>query len=676
MYRETRTDRTRLMAVALSCIGEGVILTDSQGLVVYINAAGERLTGWSAGEAAGRRFSEVFPLVDYDSGRRLESPVWAVLEQGGTVGLQNKSALITREGGLHYVAASCSPIKGERGAADGVVVVFRDIDRIKNIEEAIRSEKNSLREVLEALPVGLLLMNGEGVVKWANKPMLDIFGLEESDLLGCRFGDGTHCVNSYEKGCGKSERCRRCKIHRNLLAVSGEGISRKGVVLNRTFFNGSSPVNIWLKMSFLPLSITAEDQIVVAVEDITEQKDYEAALQRGREEAESANRVKSEFLANMSHEIRTPLNGVIGMLDLLMMSDPDEEQTEYIRMAQQSASALLKVINDILDFSRIESGKITIADIGFDITELMEEIVKIHTVLAREKGLSLLYSFAPDIPQHLSGDPDRLRQILNNLIGNAVKFTDKGRVEIAVRKIREIGKSIMVEFYVADTGIGISPEKMDLLFQRFSQVDGSNTRRYSGTGLGLAISKQLAEMMGGKIVAESEVGKGSVFRFTVDLGLRPEDAMGGMRDGDRNQPFSSIIVEGSEFDRMVSENTVSGSEVPVTLVDPETSKKYGHVRLSESGELVFGREEKASAREDAGDLAGLDELLRRMADILKEERYLHLEETAHRIKKIAIKTGQDQLMELAFKTELAARKYDWEAAAKHCRKIIDGYSAR
>jgi PAS domain S-box-containing protein len=366
--------------------------------------------------------------------------------------------------------------------------------------------EDRFRLISETLPVGIFETDAKSECLYTNTSWQEIFGVSLIESLMSDWREFLHPDDRESVSEQWEQTLRNLKaFSKDCRVITPKGDER------------------WIHLRSSPVFSDTGTRYTGTVVDITDRKHTEVELKKAKDAAEAASIAKSEFLANMSHEIRTPMNGVIGMTNLLMDTGLDVEQSQFTETIRTSADSLMTVINDILDFSKIEAGKLELEVIDFDLRITLEEVSELMSLKAYEKGLEFASIVHHEVPSLLRGDPGRLRQILINLLGNAIKFTDSGEVTLKAILEEEDAHRVVIHFSVSDTGIGISKKDMDRLFKSFSQVDGSTSRNFGGTGLGLAISKQLTELMEGRIGVDSKEVQGSTFWFTVAIEKQPED---------------------------------------------------------------------------------------------------------------------------------------------------------
>jgi len=378
----------------------------------------------------------------------------------------------------------------------------------REAQEALHASETRLRRVVESSMIGVFFWDVSGAVTEANDAFLEIIGYDRSDLEAGRV-DWSHLTPPQEAGADQ-EAIRQLQTTGRCLPYEKHYRRKDGsavpVLIGGALLGGS------------------KEQGVAFIVDLSERKQAEADRQ-ARREAEAASTAKSEFVANMSHEIRTPMNAILGMSYLALQSGLNPQQHNYVEKVHASAEALLGIINDILDFSKIEAGKLDVESIPFSLTDVMDNFGSLIGLKAEEKGLELLFIEPQALPTALVGDPSRLGQVLLNLGNNAVKFTEQGEVLVGIEVVERDAASVRLRFEVRDSGIGMSPEQQERLFQPFSQADASTSRRFGGTGLGLAISRHLVRLMGGELDVQSTLGGGSCFHFSLRFGLQPERAV-------------------------------------------------------------------------------------------------------------------------------------------------------
>jgi PAS domain S-box-containing protein len=432
---------------------------------------------------------------------------------------------------------------------DGVLGWLTDITDRKKAEIKLKESQENIQKVLESAPVGLAIVDlVDAKPLLVNKAICDIFDIAYEKALEI----DTRAIYATPED--------RSKV---LLEMQSKGRVDN---METLFKKQSTGDPFWAAVSMMPIEFFNKKAVIASYLDITEMKELQIEIEKARDLAEAASQAKADFLANMSHEIRTPMNAIIGFSSLALKTGLDNKQRDYIRKIQQSGTHLLGIINDILDFSKIEAGKLSVEHTPFELEKLMENVSNLVSDKATAKGLELLFNVVEGTPNNLVGDPLRMGQILVNYSNNAVKFTEQGEILIAVQVAEETEKDVLLRFSVRDTGIGLTPEQMEKLFQSFQQADTSTSRKYGGTGLGLAISKKLANLMDGDVGVESEYGKGSTFWFTARLGKGAARAKRHVPDPDL-RGRRVLIVDDSETSRVVLSDMLAGMTFVAKDVD-------------------------------------------------------------------------------------------------------------
>jgi PAS domain S-box-containing protein len=553
--------RTRELADSLPQI---VFETDVVGRITFGNRRGLEVLQYLPEDLArGINALDIFIPEDQE---RIQKNIIRILK--GQVLPDVEYTARRKDGRTFPVMINASPIiRGGRAAGIRGIVV--DITDIKRTEKALRESEAMYRALFEGSGTAMLIVEEDTTIRLVNAEFEKFTGLPRHEIEGRRswieFTPPDELLRLKEYHDRRRENPDSAPHRYELKVRDGEGRIR----------------HVLLSVAMIP----GTEHSIASMLDITERKQAEEGLKKAKEEAErvnreleainrqleesieragimaqaaeAANRAKSEFLANMSHEIRTPMNGIIGFSTLLLETDLDGEQREYAEAVKVSAENLLSLINDILDFSKIEAGKLTIEPIPFDLRTTVEKLADLLSVRADEKGLSLIVRYLSGPVRRVIGDPGRIRQVLTNLVSNAVKFTETGHVIISVSCETKPEGPALFHFSVEDTGIGIPEAKLEYIFEKFTQADASTTRRYGGTGLGLAISKQLVECMGGAVGVTSREGKGSTFRFSIPMMIDPEAAASVVEEADLSG-VRLLIVDDREINRRTLEEQVAG----------------------------------------------------------------------------------------------------------------------
>jgi len=477
---------------------EGIFQTTPGGQYLNVNPALAKMYGYDSTEDLVVGLTAIDNQLYVDPHRRNQF-VEIMREHGSVRGFE--SEIYRKDGSIMWISENARAVLDESGAISYFEGMVEDITERKRLETDLHVSEQNLGALINNIDDAIWSIDTAYRLVTFNATFSNTF----EEMFGLKAKIGEVVIDLLPADWRPED-----------IALYDRALAGEKFIVERRYQFAEQ--ERYYEISYNPIRTSdALSGVAVFSKDITERQRAHINLQSAMVAAESANRLKSEFLANMSHEIRTPMNGVIGMTDLLLMTDLTHEQREFARTVRISGESLLVVINDILDFSKIEAGKLDLDITEFELREVIDNTMDLLAAQAHSKGLELAAFIRPEVPLQLRGDPGRLRQIVNNLVGNAVKFTAQGEVVVTVSRVSETPTHAVLRIEVRDTGIGIDAKGQARLFKAFSQADGSTTRKYGGTGLGLAISQKLVELMNGEIKVTSEPGKGSSFYFTAEF---------------------------------------------------------------------------------------------------------------------------------------------------------------
>ena len=486
--------RTTFLNTLITSNPMAIVVGGPDGRLELANPAFEKLFGYRSEEAIGQRVDELLYPTSL-SREEMDERLDRVKKES----VHETTKRRKKSGDLVDVEVHAVPLPLESGEQN-VLALYQDISERVEAQRALQESEEMFRMLSATAPVGIVLVDNTGNLTYVNEYYLRITGLKADGAHGAAWKTVIH-PEDLERVCEIRD---KAIAEKKDYSMSYRYLSREGET-------------VWADTVARGFKQKDGDKhgYVVVIQDVTERHNAQEHLKDAKEVAEAASRAKSEFLANVSHEIRTPMNGILGMTDLALDTELKPEQREYLEMVRSSAESLLSIINDILDFSKIEAGRLDLESISFSLSDCIESALEPLAVRAQQKGLEVTWALQGDLPEVLMGDPTRLRQILINLAGNAIKFTRAGEVSVRAQILESKEGFISVRFSVSDTGVGIPLEKQEQIFDAFSQADSSTTREFGGTGLGLSISARLIHLMKGEIGLESLPGKGSTFTFTV-----------------------------------------------------------------------------------------------------------------------------------------------------------------